>query len=218
MTELDLKHCADTTARPPAILLGADSPEDAKVIKAPDKILTLTAADAVEYGLAAGTARDADALSANLALKAWHVSDDRSAWRLMEDRARSARAQLDRAAEKAEYLRNAVPEVLSIDARLKQFSRRAATITSSLERLRKQFDAELRELDSERLVEVKRASIAANPSENIARINLDYRSRKETVAQRYLPQVRAYVEELKAIQAESERLVGRRNELVAGAE
>jgi membrane-bound serine protease (ClpP class) len=229
MTELDLALAWDVpaaapttapaTAPPPrgTVKIAADASPNATEIKSPGKILTLTAAEAVRYGLAAGAAADVAAVKSNLKLKAWHVSDDNAAWRLMEDRARSARAAIGRQAERVEYVRQAVPELVGMDRRLRQIGNRIREIAQTAEDLKRDEVAELRDLDSQRQVELRRASLQANPHDNMARINDDYAARRQAILDRYKPIARRYLDELRALTAESDRLNDRRKKLVANA-
>ena len=74
---------------------GTNTSGPSKIIKSAGKILTLTADDAVAYGLAAGMAKNVSAVRDAMGLRAWHVADEGVAWKLVADRARSAEAGFD---------------------------------------------------------------------------------------------------------------------------
>ena len=219
MTELDVALALDTSGedQTPAIRIASDAPKDARRIKGAGKILTLTAPDAVEFGLCAGTAGDVAALKSNLNIKAWHVSDDGTAWRLMEDRARSARAAIDRQIERVKYVDRAVPTLAYVDRRLRQLTARATFIRDAVDDMKKQYHAEMRELESQRQLALRRASIGASPTAAVAQINEDFQAQRKAVAQRYLPQLHAYGQELKAGAGEVDQLVEKRKQLLASA-
>jgi hypothetical protein len=152
-----------------------------------------------------------------LALWAWHRSDDGAAWRLMEDRARSARAAINRQEARVRYVNRAVPALLYVEDRLQQLTTRATFIRNAVEDLKKQFDGEMRELESQRQFALRRASIGANPRATIAQINEEFAAKRKTLAQRYEPDANGYVEDLQRIKTELDGLLEQRKRLLANA-
>jgi hypothetical protein len=235
MTELDVALAVDhgeaaspttapstmpTTAPtdgPPVLRLASDAPKGAHVVKSAGKILTLTAADAVDFGLCAGTASDVAQLKDNLALRAWHVSDDGNAWRLVEDRARSARAAVDRHVERVNYVNRALPTLVYVDRRLRELTARAREVRDAVDDIKKDYESDMKDLESQRQLAVRRASIGSSPSAAIAQINEDFVAKREAIKQRYVPQLKEYVQESKAALAEIEQLNDRRKQLLASA-
>ena len=137
------------------------------------------------------------------------------AWRLMEDRARSARAAEGRQIERFESVKKAVPELISVQRRLRQLGNRARDISQSCEDLKRDMTGELHDLEAQRQAELRRATLQANPRDNMARINDDYAARRKAVGERYLPLFQRYGKELQAAAAEADRLTERRKELLA---
>ena len=223
MTELDLALAVDTSggddeeAADPILCLAVEAPSGSRVIKQAGKILTLTADDAVAYGLAAGMVKETSAVKDELGIKAWHVSDDGNAWRLMEDRARSARAALDRRAEQIDYVGRAVPQLVYIDRRIAQLNRRATDIKNDALELKRQFDEEMKDLEAQRQFALRRALSGANPTSNMKQVNDDFAAKRKEIANRYLPQAQAYVDEAKSLKEEGDRLVEKRKDLIANA-
>ena len=77
--------------------------------------------------------------------------------------------------------------------------------------------SELRDLEQERQMELRKASLQANPRDNMARVNDDYAAKKQAIVDRYRPIAQRYVAELKSAAAELDQLNERRKQLLADA-
>jgi len=195
----------------------ADAPEDARVVKPKGKILTVTGLEATELGLAAGVADKLDDVKALLGHNAWHASDDRATWQMMESRARSARAEANRQNEKMmrelarrEFIKSARPELRHIDDQITKAIARAKAAEDELKSIKTEYDEKVARLDAER----DRTISTSTSVQTSARANDSFRVRRAELARQYLPRVKELGGKLREAAAEVEVLIERRKSLV----
>jgi membrane-bound serine protease (ClpP class) len=190
--ELELSIVGDEGG--PKIVEG--NPEGSTRIKRKGEILTATGREAVEWGMASGTAASVEAIKESLGLKAWH-NEDRRPGQMMADSGRIARQHLKeqmeadmRRAQRNEYMRQLGPEVSGLLDRLEKAKARAAAAQEALASLKAQYQGEAAAIDDE-----YQRSIAAEGSRAAASIAQTKRQRALAALQsRYRPQFVSYEE------------------------
>jgi len=124
------------------------NPDGSTRIKRKGQILTVTRHEAVEWGLASGTAASVDGLKEPLKLKAWH-NEDKRPWQMMADAGRIARQHVkeqqeddQRRAQRAAYMNKLGPEMNNLQTRLEKAQARATAEEQALTQLKAGFDAD----------------------------------------------------------------------------
>jgi membrane-bound serine protease (ClpP class) len=176
-TDLELAIVTDAAGANPKLVEAGTQWEGEKVIKRKGQILTLTSAEAKDWGLSAGTAKDTGDIRKLLAIDKWHDAGDGPAG-IMLANARAARAKLKDAQERQR-------DLVHIDAEAAAAMERVAAATKQLERINTAFNRDAGPILSEVQAQLTRAqNVGASPQE-LAAIKADGTRRIEEIRARY---------------------------------
>jgi hypothetical protein len=152
MSDIDSELSIVQECEGPKIVEG--TVEGGTVIKPKGQILTATSREAVEWGLATGTAANIDGLKEQLGLKVWHNASKRPG-QMMADSSRIARQQAQERleADRRRQIRWAAikaltPEMSELRNRMEKARARAAAAEQSLSTLRQMLKTEMDAIES----------------------------------------------------------------------
>lgn len=191
-----------------------------KLIKAKDQILTLTADEASDCGLAR-IAKNLTDLGKQFTGGRWHESTHRP-WNAVVAAVEGHRQQQRDlvAARQRQVARRAAIEQIrpaceAIDKRLAELSAKAQAAQHSAQELAQRGDAELAQIDQEYQQALQAAQFQPAPNAAIAQAAQAKNQRAATVRQFYETKLTALKAEFEAAQAEATRLQGREKEMIA---
>lgn len=150
------------------------NPEGSTRIKKKGQILTANGREAVEWGMATGSAENLESLKEPLGLKVWH-NEDKRPWEMMADSSRIARQHVKEEQEadirrraRVEIMRRMGPEVLGMADKIEKARARAVAAQEALANLKGQYEAEAAAIEDEyqRSVNGEGPHIAASIAQN----------------------------------------------------
>lgn len=205
---------------------GAAQGSDVATLKPRGRLLTLSAAGAVECGLAQGTLDSLDDLQSALGMSEPLHKMANPAWYVIERKGKAARDELARQAfiaerKKAfdEYMEKVGPELEEIDARLEQIKPELRAAQDTLRNLDDQWNAETRAIEDEyRLASRIDARLTPERRARMLERAKVRREEKLTITrERFQPQVIENQEQINSLRREHQVLTRRRKEIVDGA-
>jgi len=193
------------------------NPGGSTLIKKKGQILTATGREAVEWGMANGSADSFEALNVPLGIKVWH-NEDKRPWQMMADSSRIERQHLTeeqekfaRRAARGEILRRMGPEVLGMGDKIEKARARAVAAAEALANLKAQYEVEAARIedDYDRSVNGEGPHIAASIAQSRRQRALN------TLQSRYKSQLIAYEEKRDQAVLEAAQLTERLKVMMA---
>ena len=207
--DLELHLTRDAAGRP--VLAEGPAPEGATVVKKKGQILTLTAAEALDTGLSAGTVRGASEIRGLLGIKAWHNAGD-GPGALMASR---TKVQARETAARNDNVKQLKSDLADIDAKLERAMNRSKAAVKAVEDLRAQYKADLATIESD----FNRDFAAAKSRGGVAPLKVQEATRERAVARRrqFEADVATAQADHDAAVTEGRELLVRRNKLITAA-
>jgi ATP-dependent protease ClpP protease subunit len=220
--ELELGIVQGEDHRPQVVEQGGNALFGATPFKSAGQVLTLTAREAVQCGLAGGTADDVEGLCKPLGLSAWHKSDD-AGWYVMTDAARHNR--LMREQERQPQPRGAAlgglaqqqdsPAIAKLKAQLKTVEARGNAAQQKLESLKAAFQKEQDAAQEEYKQAIASANSTNSPAMAAASAVHKRNARLKKANETYPPQIAAAQSAVNEALAEYNGIVTQGNKLMA---
>jgi membrane-bound serine protease (ClpP class) len=189
--------------------------------KSKGRILTLTAPEAVQCGLAGGVAADVDGLHAAMGLSAWHKGDD-AAWYVLSDAARQARAAArDRKGQRVAAAGDGPKESAAVTKTrelLKSAAAKADSAQKKLDSLKADYQKELDAAQDEYKQAIAGANSTANPVLTASAASHKKNTRIKKANEKYPPEIDAAQKAYEKAVGEYNDLVGRLNRALAAGE
>lgn len=215
--ELELAIVLEPESAPKIIevLKGMSLPENAKVIKKNGKILTLTAREAVQWGLANAEAVTLGDIRKLLGHATWHNAGSAPAT-LMANRALAARVHLDEQENHVYEMEKLSREVRGIDEQLARLSKQLNIAEADFKRLQMEYDRQIDAIAREYQAAMAEAKATGSPAK--AAKARDLASQKASAARgRYEPLLKIAQAIVSDLAAQYNKLVDERLKIITTA-
>jgi membrane-bound serine protease (ClpP class) len=188
--------------------------------KSKGRILTLTAPEAVQCGLAGGVAADVDGLHDAMGLSAWHKGDD-AAWYILSDAARQARAAARDHKHTAAAAGDGLKESAAVTKTrelLKSAAAKADSAQKKLDSLKADYQKELDAAQDDYKQAIASANSTANPVLTASAASHKKNTRIKKANEKYPPEIDAAQKAYEKAVGDYNDLVGRLNRALAAGE
>jgi hypothetical protein len=218
--ELELAIVQGEDHRPEVVEQGGNALFGATPFKSAGQVLTLTARDAVQCGLAAGMADDVEGLCKPLGISAWHKSDD-AGWYVMTDAARHNRLMREqerpqpRSAEPTGLAQQDSPAIAKLKAQLKNVEAKGTAAQQKLEALKVAFQKEQDAAQEEHKQAIASANSTNSPAMAAASAVHKRNARLKKANETYPPQIAAAQKAVDEALAEYNGIVNQANKMMA---
>jgi membrane-bound serine protease (ClpP class) len=190
MSEIELELAVVREEGHPPRIVEAGPDVEGQIIKKKGQILTMTAQEALDAGLSAGTVREIAAIRGELGLKAWHNTGDQAS-SIMASKAKEAKARggdiadlQTKVSARLEYLRRNKAELDQLAGEINRALRQASDAEAAFNKLRTQYAQELLTIRADLQREVSQANSTPNPVAAAEKAKETARNRQEELRQR----------------------------------